>query len=418
MAVVAVFIAALNLRAGISSLGPVLGEMSAAFHVGGAVAGALTAMPGFFFAVMGLVAVPIAARLGLTRTIFGGMVACLVGLAVRPWVGGISWFVLLTAIVVAGIALGNVLIPAWIKHHGGRRVVLLMTVYSSILGLSGAIGPLSALPFAGGPQGASNGWRWALMVWAFTALAQVLVWCVVALRSGFDFPDYSAGAKGAGPRRAGTDEGADRGSEAGVAGKSTESVPLRNAPTAVYLALFFGLQSMQAYVQFGWLPKMYTDSGVSAGTASIALALIGGLGVVGGVVMPALISRSHSIASMVVLFAVLTVAGYLGLLLAPAAAPLLWACLLAVGGFCFPTAIALIPARTRSPLVTARLSGFVQPMGYFIAAAGPLLVGVMYGLVGSFGPILVALIVSAVAMGAVGARAARHVMIDDELAAA
>ena len=94
---------------------------------------------------------------------------------------------------------------------------------------------------------------------------------------------------------------------------------------------------------------------------------------------------------------------------------MLWALLLGVGGFCFPTAIALIPARSRSPLVTARLSGFVQPLGYFVAAAGPFLVGVVYDATGEWSAILLALVVGAAAMAITGFFASRHSYIDDEL---
>src|SRR5699024_1709451 len=136
LAFVAVFVAAVNLRAGIASLGPVLADVLAAFGAGGGMAGAVTALPGLLFAVMGLLAVPLASRFGLSAMLTAGMVLALVGLVVRPWVGDIWIFLVLTASVVAGIALANVLLPAWIKNHGGRHIVALMTIYTSVLGLS------------------------------------------------------------------------------------------------------------------------------------------------------------------------------------------------------------------------------------------------------------------------------------------
>src|SRR5690625_5171131 len=149
LAFIAVFIAGINLRAGIASLGAVLDGVITAFDAGGRLAGVVTAMPGLFFAVMGLAAVPLASRFGLSKMLTWGMVLTLLGLAVRPWVGEIWVFIALTACVVAGIALANVLLPAWIKNHGGRHIVALMTIYTSVLGLSGALGPLSALLFPG-----------------------------------------------------------------------------------------------------------------------------------------------------------------------------------------------------------------------------------------------------------------------------
>ena len=190
------------------------------------------------------------------------------------------------------------------------------------------------------------------------------------------------------------------------------------SPTALFLLVFFGLQSMNAYVQMGWLPQIYRDNGASAATGTIALALVGGLNVIGGLVMPSLIARARSLTPYVVVFAAATAVGYLGLLLADGYVPLLWSFFLGLGGFCFPTAISLIPARSRSHVVTAKLSGFVQPYGYLVAGAGPVAVGAVYGATGEWRAILIALIASAVVMGAVGIRAAAETTIDDELVAA
>ncbi|WP_295627462.1 MFS transporter [uncultured Corynebacterium sp.] len=412
LAVVAVSI---NLRAGIASVGPVLEETLAAFDADASVAGLLTSMPGFLFALLGLSAVPVALRLGLTRTVTIGAVLTFVGLAARPWVGAMWVFVVLTGLVVAGIAVANVLLPAWIKRHGGRHTVALMTVYGSLLGFSGAIGPLSAL-LADGP----SSWKWALGLWAIPASLQVVVWLYVMVRIGDDAPRARRAATA---DEAGHPEGShfesvhpDAAAAAEESADPAAAVPMRRSRTAVFLLMFFGLQSMNAYVQMGWLPQIYRDGGASATTGTVALALVGAFNVVGGLVMPALIARTRNLAPFTVVFALSTAVGYLGLLLADGHLPLLWAAFLGLGGFCFPTAIALIPDRSRSPLVTARLSGFVQPYGYLVAGAGPVVVGAVYGATGQWEGILVALVVAAMLMGLVGIRAAASTTIDDELA--
>ncbi|GAB3939178.1 MFS transporter [Corynebacterium tapiri] len=391
VAFAAVIVAALNLRAGIASVGPVLGDVLAAFGAAGGLAGVITAMPGAFFAVMGLSAVPLARRLGLTRTLTLGMGLVLVGLSFRPWVSSALPFIALTALVVAGIALANVLLPAWIKLHGGSHVVTLMTINGSLLGASGALGPLSAALYDG-PQA----WRHALFFWVYLGLAQVIVWLFVAWRQGFDFPGKQQVKEQ--PRR---------------------QVALWKAPTALFLTLFFGLQSMNAYSQMGYLPQILIDAGARQSVASTALAVVGGLGIVGGLVMPTLIDRAESLTPHLIGIAACAVFGYLGLILAPTAAPLVWSVFLGLGGWAFPAALTLIVARSKSPEVTARLSGFVQPFGYVIAALGPLLIGLVYSPEDpQWTPVLLALLLASVIQGLVGIRAARRVYIDDELARA
>lgn len=413
LAFVAVAVAAVNLRAGIASLGPVLSDVLDAYGTSSSYAGLITALPGVLFGVMGLCAVPLARRMGLSRTILVGMVVSLVGLVARPWVGSMAVFITLTGLVVAGIALGNVLIPAWAKNYGGRRTVALMTVYSALLGVSGAVGPLSALWFDG-----DDAWRWALFVWAFLCMAQVLVWVVVALRTGSDFPGATKKQDAPDAASAPSDtipSALPQPTEEEVERLTRTS--LWRSPTAVFLTLFFGVQAMNAYLQMGWLPQIYVDSGVSRDVGTVALAMIGAFNILGGIVMPTVIDRARSLAPFPLVFALLSAGGYLGVLLAPTAAPLLWAGLLGLGGFCFPTAIALITARSRSSLVTARLSGFVQPMGYFIAGIGPFVIGLVHGHTGDWTGILVALVVIALLMGVLGVRAGKNTLIDDELLA-
>ena len=61
-----VCLTAVNLRSGIASVAPVLGQIQDYFGISSGAAGLLTALPGLCFAVMGLAAVPIARRVGLS----------------------------------------------------------------------------------------------------------------------------------------------------------------------------------------------------------------------------------------------------------------------------------------------------------------------------------------------------------------
>jgi CP family cyanate transporter-like MFS transporter len=69
------------------------------------------------------------------------------------------------------------------------------------------------------------------------------------------------------------------------------------------------------------------------------------------------------------------VAAFAGLLLAPMAAPMLWVALLGLGPSSFPLSLTLINLRTRTPAGSARLSGFMQGLGYSLSCLGPLLFG-------------------------------------------
>lgn len=388
LAAVAVLTVAMNLRLGAAAPGPLIDRITAAFGLGETAGGVVNALPGLCFGVLGLLAVPIARRLGLTGAIVLAFAVTTLGLLLRPLAGSFPLFVVLSALALIGPATGNVLVPAWVKRHGGRRAVQLMTVYTVMLATGGGAGSLLSVPMAGS---APDGWRRSLFVWGILAAVPVVVWLVVWRRTGHDFPPLSPA-------------GHLRGS-------------LLRSTTAIALTVTFGLQSMTAYVQMGWLPRILTDAGLAPTAAGALTALISGFGIIGGLLMPLAVARVRNLGPVLLALGLLTAAGYVGLLLAPAAAPLLWTVLLGIGGWTFATAIALIPSRSHDPLVTARLSGMVQPVGYFLAALGPFAVGLFHEILGGWSVILVVLAAAGLAMGLVGWRAAGPHLVDDELRA-
>lgn len=387
LAVAAVVAVSLVLRPGATSIGPLVDEILARYGQGPAAAGVLTALPCIAFGALGITAVPIARRLGLTGTVLASGVLGAIGLLVRPSAGSFTWFVALSVLALLGPALGNVLVPAWIKRHGGASIVALMTMYSVVLALGGAAGSALAVPLRG--PGA-DGWADSLRLWGMVAAVPVVVWAIVLTRTGHDFP------------------------AAGPAGHLRGSV-LRS-PTALAMTAMFGLQSMNAYTQFGLLPTVLGQAGIEPGRAGLLIAVIAAGGIPGGLLMPTLVARVRHLPLVGLGFGLLTTAGWLGFLLAPMAAPLLWAVLLSVGGFCFPLVIALIPGRSRDPLVTARLSGIVQPLGYAIAGAGSFAAGLLLDATGTTAPMLAFMAASGLVLALVAARASAHRTVDDELA--
>lgn len=382
----AVLVAAFNLRSAIVSVGAVLDDLVHDFGASGSTAGIITAIPGIAFGIFGVAAVPLAKKIGLSGALTSGMIVGLIGLSIRPWVGNIWAFISLTGFVVMGIAVANILLPAWIKLHGGKSTVALMTVYTTVLGVGSTLGPLSTLLFSG-----SNAWRWAIFIWALPAVFQVAIWLPMWWDKKYDFPADTV--------------------------KSGSTGKIWTSPTAFFIMLFFGLQSMNAYIQMGWLPKIFIDAGVSPAHASIGLSIVGIMGIVGGFTMPVAIARTRdkNLVWFPVVFGASMFLGYVGTWLWPSQGWYLWSFLLGLGGLCFPMAIALIPARTKDPRITASLSGFVQPVGYILAALGPLAVGAIYQAIGSWSEILVGLALGTIVLSIVGFRAARNVTVDDEL---
>jgi CP family cyanate transporter-like MFS transporter len=144
------------------------------------------------------------------------------------------------------------------------------------------------------------------------------------------------------------------------------------------MALLFGLPSIHAYAMFAWLPALVTEeSGVDAARAGLLLGVFAFCGIPAALLDPMLATRLRTVTPLIAVALVFFVTGYLGFLLAPAAAPLLWTLLVGLGPLLFPLALTLINLRTRTQVGAVALSGFVQGIGYVIGADGPLVVGIL-----------------------------------------
>ncbi len=390
--VVAIVLLAINLRPGATSLGPVLAEVKEGLGMGGALAGLLTSAPGFAFAVFGAIAVTVGLRLGLAGGLFVAALAAALGLLGRIFVDSVPLFFVLTLVAFGGMAIGNVLTPAYIKSHYPNRLASLMSVYTVGLAIGATSASLISAPLS---DVAPGGWRASLGVWGVVALVAAVPWAVLAASER--------------KRRLAEEAVTQRvsGSVFGVIGSRR----------AVALALFFGMQSMQAYVQFGWIAQMYRDGGLTPTQAGAMASLIAAFGIPAGFVMPAVVAKVRDPRWVVVVLGILLVTGYLGVWLAPTNLPWLWATCLGLSGFAFPMAMALITARTRDAHATTQLSGFTQSVGYLASGLGPLLVGVLFEFTGGWAVPLWFLLGSAVVFVVAGLVAAGPGHVDDELAA-
>lgn len=181
------------------------------------------------------------------------------------------------------------------------------------------------------------------------------------------------------------------------------------------MALVFGAQSAQAYAQFGWFPAIMHDAGVSQAQAGALLGVLSGVGVPITLLLPWLIRISRDRVWLPWLLASLTIAGYIGVLFAPVAAPWLWALLLGMGGGTFTWTLTMIGRRSRTTEVTGALSGFTQGMGYLMAGTGPLLTGILHDITGQWTAPLVFLLALAALMGIGGTYIVRPRTVEDDL---
>jgi CP family cyanate transporter-like MFS transporter len=187
------------------------------------------------------------------------------------------------------------------------------------------------------------------------------------------------------------------------------------SPLAVALAVFFGLQSLEAYVLIGWSAQYLRDSGLSAGTAGLLLGINSVVVIPLNAVVAPLTVRPRAQRPLLAVFVLAYAVGWVGLWRAPLTVPWLWMILLAVGMASFAMVLALLGMRARTPETTAGLSTVAQGWGYLLAGFGPLLVGVLHGATGSYTGMFVLVLAGALGLGISGLLVTRNRYVDDEL---
>ncbi|MCW2807647.1 MAG: transporter, partial [Marmoricola sp.] len=270
-----------------------------------------------------------------------------------------------------------------VKLHFPDHVGVMTSIYSTAL----AIGLTSASVLTVPIGQAGDGWRSGLVVWSVTAGIAVLPW--LALIAHDRAPEEVEGPVGL--------------------------LAVARTRLGWLMALFFGLQSLQAYSVFGWFAELYRDAGFSAQDAGLLLGVITGVSIPLSLVIPSLVARMHNQAVLMSVVMACYPIGYVGLILAPHAGAVVWAVFVGIGSTTFPLILTLIGLRARTPSGTAALSGFSQAMGYLIAATGPFGVGVLHDLSGGWTVPLLVLLALTVPQLVLGLAVSRPAYVEDEL---
>ncbi|MFY2788169.1 MFS transporter [Rhodococcus sp. MALMAid1271] len=358
----AIVLSALTLRAAVTSISPLFGRIATDLHFGDTVIGITGMLPPAMFAVFGLATPFLAKRTGLERAALLAMTLTTVGMATRAFAPGTASLLALSAIALAGMGIGNVVIPPLVKRYFSDRLAVVSTIYICVLQISTMIPPLLAVPVAD-----AHGWRLSIGMWAIVGVAAALPWLgVVIARRGHDEKDVSA--------------------EAGSAAvHSTSGGRIHRSTLAWGMVMMFAMTSLITYSMLTWLPTLLVDSGIGEGLAGASVAAFGAMGLVTSLAAPTLCAKLHNPFGLVVLAALCYLGGFGGLHWSPSAGTVVWVCLIGLGTMTFPMSLTLINLRTRTPAGSSSLSGFTQGLGYVVSSTGPVLFGLLHTRSGGWG---------------------------------
>jgi CP family cyanate transporter-like MFS transporter len=234
-----ILLIAANLRAPITSLGPVLSQVQAYFGLSPAACGLLNALPLLIFACASPTAPWLTRRVGLERALLGALGAIAVGCLVRSsgWYDGL-W--LGTLLIGLGIAVANVLVVPLVKRDFPNRTALCVGLYAATMALMAALASGLAAPLA---HWTHYTWKLSLAIWAVLALLALICWWPHA-----------------------------RGSQTQASDRAVvPRTSVWRSSVAWQVSMFMALQTMTFYTLIDWYPAMAASAGIGATQAGAHL---------------------------------------------------------------------------------------------------------------------------------------------------
>ncbi|WP_087722630.1 MFS transporter [Pandoraea sp. PE-S2T-3] len=393
LAIVAV---GLTLRPTLTSISPLLPQIREATGMSFPVAALLTSLPVLAMGAGAFAASSLTRRLGERRGVLLGLAALALACGVR-FVADDTVLMLATALASGiGIAIIQALLPGVVKaNYSAARMTAMMGIYSAALMGGGGLGA-AASPWA---SSLADDWRVGLGMWLAVVGAAALAWW----RAPLGVPAVT-GVEVSEALAARHAELLGKHGEYGK--KRTNAKPATSAATrepsmldllrnrrAWTLAVYFGLINCTYTTMVAWLPPFYQQAGMSATQSGALLAGLTACQVVAALALPWLARRNVDRRRWLTLALVATLAGLVGLVFAPEAAPWLWIGAIGFGlGGTFSLGLVLALDHHAHPRHAAALAAFMQGVGFCIAALAPFAAGAVRALTGGFTPAWVALV--------------------------
>ncbi|UFU07362.1 MFS transporter [Ruania halotolerans] len=388
---VAILVAALNLRTPLTALPPVVSDVSADLQLTAATAGLLTGIPVLCFALTTPAAAGLLGRVSLRTGVLLALLLVLTGTGLRSVDLGelaVAGAFAGTVLIGLGITTANVAVPMITQRTFPGRVSTVTGIYTATINVGTVVSTALTASLA-----SAIGWRWALASWAVLGVLAVAWWWLAvptagrepaALPHSVDTPSPATTDRGnaSGAGLTGTPGRRDTAEARDAVGNRGRSV-LREKYTWA-LCLMFGMQASSYYGLTAWLPLILADLvGVQVSASGAAASLFQGFAVIGSLGASVGIRYAGLRPSFIAI-----ACGWLCLPLALLVAPQLWMVGVSLAGAAqganFVLVFTLIARRFSEVHRARKASAAVQSVGYSLAAVAPTVVGGVHTLTGGW----------------------------------
>ena len=344
-----------NLRAPLTSVGSLISFIRDDLGLSNTIAGTITTIPLLAFALLSPFAPKIASKLGMEKTIFISLIVLLFGIIMRS-LSGIGFLFIGTIGIGLAIAIGNVLIPGYVKMNFPFRIGLVTGFYAVFMNIFGALGSGLSVPL-------SNingfGWKGSLVSWSLLTCIAIIIW-IPQLRRNVDSP-LTANLT------------------------TTKKGSIWRSPLAWCITIFMGLQSLIFYTLITWLPDILRIHGYSASAGGWMLFLMQFALIPITFIIPVVAEKMRNQKLLSGITGGLFIVGLSGLLLGnQVLIPIAIIMIGIASGSAFSLCMMFFSLRTQDGYQASEMSGMAQSFGYLLAAVGPAMFGALHDISGGW----------------------------------
>ena len=335
-----------------------MGIIQAELNISAVAASLLTTLPVLCMGIFAPVATRLSQRYGLERTIFISLLLITLATALR--VSDRSVTILLATALVGGlgISLAGPLLSSFIKKYFPSRPGV-VSIYSVSMTVGAALASSLTIPIYTGSQ---HNLSLALSFWAVLGFFALIVWMPFI------------------PKKHHTSNKTQR-----------PRLPYGNKK-AIQFTLFFGLMASMFYSMTTWLSPIALSLGYGQQDSALFLTVFTLIQIPVALLVANIVNRFGKLKLLLVLCSLSELIG-LVLLLFPFSM-LLAVVFLGIGaGGLFPLALMLPITETRNAEEAGTWSAMTQMGGYIMGAFGPLFIGWVYDLSGSFDASIITMVV-------------------------
>ncbi|MDR5603263.1 MFS transporter [Staphylococcus coagulans] len=377
---IGIMLIAANLRAPITSVGVVLPTIKDTLNLTNTEVSFISIIPLLAFAIISSLVAKVSHRFGMERSLFFAIALIFIGVIIRS-VTNVSLLYIGTILIGVGIAFGNVLAPGMIKSKFPMRIGIMTAYYTVVMNIFGALSSYGAAPLL-----KSFNYNIALGLIGVVTLIALIVWT-------FQLRNH----------------------EQQVTVDTTDAVNVWKSPLAWQITLLMGGQSLIFYSLINWLPEFLLSYDIPVTYAGLYLSILQLAIIPLTFVTPLYATKLRSQVIPTAFTGALFTIGILILMFSPHLALI---SLIIIGialGIAFGLVNTFFSLRTESGLTAAKLAGMSQAVGYLFACIGPLFFGILHDVTGHWVFSLLILLLTAIAVMIIGARAGRNTTIEASL---